>query len=254
MNPSEVSCYPRSYYADIAFFCANHMTRIFSPDPMMSIFLFDQHNGWQSHLKACIERVLLRARFEDSVAIGALVLVEKFRDSAWPKHPYPDDVYLGYFVAAYTLAHRALSRTRRPMREGFWADVFADVSSPKEIPNVTRTFVRALNYDTKISKGHFVEMRSCMYTFIRTHMTMRSGKRYERSREAVLPASPPKVFVLPPCCEEIVRRRCRSGHSSIDNSSDEGNLVPEDTNMCYMKITDRRSYDALFRSNFTSIA
>jgi hypothetical protein len=239
---------------DIAFFCANHMTRVFSWDPHRTIFLSDQHEGWQSRLEGSIERVLLRARLEDSVAVGTLVLMEKFRDSAWPKRPYPEDVYILHFMVAYALAHRALSRIRRPLREGFWADVFADIISPQQIQSATTTFVRALNYDTNINRSHFVEMRSRMYSFIRTHMAMRSGERYERSRDVVLPASLPEVFDLPPCCEEIVRRKCKSELCCSGNDSDGDKLAAENMHVRLIKIPDRRSWDALFGSSFTIIA
>jgi hypothetical protein len=198
--------YPRAYYHHIAFFCANYMTRLFSRDLM--IYTFGHHDRWQEYLQSAIERILLRARLDDSVVISAMALLERLRDSPGERPPYPDGVYLEYFVGALMAAYRITA----PPRSGlpFGIGVLRCMPTGSDLKRVQSDCVKHLNGDTHIKVDEFLEMKGRMYSFIRTHMAMRSGEIYERGLGAVDAACIP-----PPCHDEMMKRKALFDHIKL---------------------------------------
>ncbi|KAF9480528.1 hypothetical protein BDN70DRAFT_877521 [Pholiota conissans] len=194
MTQSEAFYYPRIYYRDIAFFCSNHITRIFSPT--LTIFMFDDNNGWQEHLQSVIEHILLKARLDDTIAIGAMVLLESFQQTHLLRPEYPNDVYIQYFLGAYISAHRLLSK--RGTRKGFWKDVIGGPYTERRLEKIEHNFLAMLGGHVHIDECDFVDMKRRMYGLIRTHMMLRSGEMYDQ--DCVL-----KAGDLSPCHAEMIR-------------------------------------------------
>lgn len=232
MVHSEALYYPRVYYHHIAFFCANYMTRLFSRDIM--IFTFNQHDGWQEYLQSVIERILLRARLDDSVAISAMILMERIRNLPGERPSYPNPVYLEYFVGALMASYRILE----PQRPGlpFWIDVLQGMFPARDLKRMQSDCVQRLNGNTNIDVDRFLETKGRMYSFIRTHMAMRSGEVYERGFGSADTAR------TPPCHEEMMKRKALFGHIK-------SNQPPE-----LQKISDRDFYSLLFRPTPRGIA
>ncbi|KJA28162.1 hypothetical protein HYPSUDRAFT_212134 [Hypholoma sublateritium FD-334 SS-4] len=203
MNPSEAFLFPSSYYQDIAFFCSNYMTRIFSRG--LIIFMFDENDGWQGKLRSFIESILFKSHSDDSVAIGAMVLLEAFRNGPHPRPAYPHPDYLEYFLGAYISAHHYLSR--RPMRHGFWKDVVDDLYTECELQRIEKTFASRLGGRVHIGQSGYLDMKKLMYGFVRTHMDLRSGGSYVRNR-----SSEPRD--LPPWRMSNVGRRGTLTHTT----------------------------------------
>ena len=154
------------------------MTRIFSRG--LIIFTFDQNGGWQGQLRSFIESILVKSRADDSIAIGAMVLLETFRNEPHPRSTYPHPDYLEYFLGAYITAHHYLSR--RPMRNGFWKDVTGGQYSELELLRIERTFTSSFCDCVCIEQSDYLDMKKLMYAFVRTHMDLRSGGSYNRNR------------------------------------------------------------------------
>ncbi len=123
------------------------MTRIFSRG--LIIFTFDQNGGWQGQLRSFIESILVKSRADDSVAIGAMVLLEAFRNGPRPRSTYPHPDYLEYFLGAYFTAHRHLSR--RPMRLEFSRVIVGDLYSECDYRE-SRRHLQALSAVASISE------------------------------------------------------------------------------------------------------
>jgi len=89
-----------------------------------------------------------------------------------------------------------------------------------DLKRVQLDCVKHLNGDTHIEADKFLEMKGRMYSFIRTHMAMRSGEVYERRFETVDAACTP-----PPCHDEMMKRKAlfghiKSMHPELQNTSD----------------------------------
>jgi len=114
-----------------------------------------------------IERILLRARLDDSVAISAVILIERLRDIPGKRPSYPNTVYLEYFVGALMAAYRVLE----PQRPGlpFWIDVLEGMFTASALKRMQSDCVKHLNGDTHIEVDTFMETKRRMYSFIRTY-------------------------------------------------------------------------------------
>ena len=192
------------------------------------IYTFDRHNGWQEYLQSVIERILLRARLDDSVAICAVVFIERLRDIPSERPSYPNTTYLEYFVGALMAAYRVLE----PQRPGlpFWIDVLEGMFTASDLKRMQSDCVKHLNGDTHIEVDRFMETKRRMYSFIRTHMAMRSGEVYERGFGSVDAA----CTLAPPCHDEMMKRKALFCHIK--------STQPELRN-----ISDRDFYTLLFR-------
>lgn len=190
------------------------------------IYTFGQHDGWQEYLQSVIEKILLRARLDDSVAISAMILIERLRDIPGERPSYPNAVYLEYFIGALMTAYRVLE----PQRPGlpFWIDVLQGMFTASDLKRMQSDCVQHLNGDTNIEVDEFLETKRRMYSFIRTHMAMRSGKVYEREVESA------DAACTPPCHDEMMKRKALFRHIK--------STQPE-----LHKISDRDFYTLLFR-------
>src|SRR5258708_30239661 len=92
---------------------------------------------WESQLYRCIVSVLQRSMLDESVTIGTVVLLELLSDlhqmgqftdgpdSRIKLPPYSHKDYLSYFMGAFMLAHRLLSR-EGPRDKLFWEEVIGE--------------------------------------------------------------------------------------------------------------------------------
>lgn len=218
--------YPRSYYGDISFFCANYITRLFAKDCM--IYTFDRFDGWQDHLHSFIDQCLTDARLDDSVAVGALTLLERFRNTVAHRPGYPHHIYLEYFIGAYMTSHRLLAKSTIPM--SFWLSVWGDKFSETELEHIEAEFLHNIGYPDHIESDSFTLMKQRMYSFIHTHMEMRSGHFYDREGNSHFSS------MHPPCYGEMVNRKALFTH--IRSS------LPQ-----LQAMSDREFYKSLFQSN-----
>ncbi|KAH9479485.1 hypothetical protein JR316_0008079 [Psilocybe cubensis] len=200
MNESEALYYPRSYYGDIALFFSNYITRLFAKDCM--IYTFDRYDGWQSRLYSFIDQFLASTRLDDSVAIGALTLLERFRNTVARPPSYPHRIYLCYFVGAYMASHRLLAKSADADHLPFWLSVLGERFSPAELQHAEADFLRDIGYPDHIDSHDFKSMKQRMYLFIHTHMEMRSGHFYDREV-----FSQSLVSNRPPCYIEMMKRK-----------------------------------------------
>ncbi|PPQ90780.1 hypothetical protein CVT25_010169 [Psilocybe cyanescens] len=131
------------------------------------IYIFDQYDGWQDHLHSLIDQCLIAARLDDRVAIGALTLLERFRDTVAYLPGYPHKVYLEYFVGAYMTSHRLLATI--PIPVSFWPSVFGDKFTASELEHIEAEFVHSVHHPNHIEYGAITVMKQRMYSFILTH-------------------------------------------------------------------------------------
>jgi hypothetical protein len=92
---------------------------------------------WESQLYHFIHAIFQKSMLDESVPIGTVVLLDLLGDlhkkgqivdgdkSKLVLPPFPDKDYFGYFMGAFMLAHRLISR-RGPRSEVFWEDVIGE--------------------------------------------------------------------------------------------------------------------------------
>jgi hypothetical protein len=109
-----------------------------SETPVISAAI-DGHfsSGWESQLYRFILAVFQRSMLDESVPIGTVVLLDLLGDlhsdgsiQGWLQFqtrlpPYPHRNYLSYFMGAFMLAHRLLSR-EGPRDKLFWEEVIGE--------------------------------------------------------------------------------------------------------------------------------
>ena len=190
------------------------------------IYTFGHHDGWQEYLQSVIERILLRARLDDSVAISAVILIERLRDIPGERPSYPNTIYLKYFVGALMAAYRVLELQRPCL--SFWIDVLEGMFTASALKRMQSDCVKHLNGDTHIEVDKFMEAKRRMYSFIRTHMAMRSGQVYERGVGSA------DAACIPPCHDEMMKRKALFGHI-------------KSTQLELQRFSDRDFYALLFR-------
>lgn len=157
--------------------------------------MFDENDGWQEHLQSVIDRILLKTRLDDNVAVGAMVLLEAFQQICHLSPAYPNDVYIRYFLGAYISAHRQFSMF--PIRKGFWKDVVGGSYSDQNLEQTEQNFSTMLSDRIRFTCLEFEDMKRRMYALIRTYMMLRSGETYDQDCIA-------KSGGLPPCHAEMV--------------------------------------------------
>lgn len=93
------------------------------------------------------------------------------------------------------------------MRRGFWKDVVGDLYTECELQRIKKKFASSLGGRVRIGQSGYLDMKKLMYTFVHTHMNLRSGGSYDRSR-----ASDPGD--LPPWRASNVGRRATLAHTT----------------------------------------
>ncbi|KAJ3512605.1 hypothetical protein NLJ89_g3420 [Agrocybe chaxingu] len=225
MNTAEALYYPKTYYEDITAFCASYMTALFAAD---GPYIAEQHAWWQFRLESRIQCILLDSRLDDSVPLGAMVLLEnlvrKGRQQPLQLPPYPHEDYFGCFYAAFMHAYQILCHSserntihKLPLAD-FWLDVLGKgvfslpdlermedniisqltpaANSGKTTPQTSSLLVRT---GARIHPQSFLNMKANMYAFIYLRMSLRL-KRFCGPPDREWPLE------FPPCHEEMMKR------------------------------------------------
>ena len=190
----------------------------------------------ESHLYYFILAILQNARLDESVTIGTVVLLDLLADlykmgqikegnkSRLVLPPYPHQDHLSYFLGAFMLAHRLLSRDG-PRNEVFWKNVMG-LHEVKKLENDLRDMLEDnINYypppqippddpayqfyyagDILIRPNAFIprlryfKTKATMYAHIRVRMTSRGEPpaNYPHTTRSNL------TWYLPPCHDYMI--------------------------------------------------
>ena len=221
---------------------------------------------WESQLYRCIISVLQRSMLDESVTIGTVVLLDLLGDlqqmgeftdgphSRLQLPPYPHKDYLSFFMGAFMLAHRLLSR-EGPRDKQFWEEVIGEdgIRTLGEVNDLEDDFREMLedvindyppppispedptyhfhySGDVVIRSNPFIhrlrylKMKTTMYSHIRLRMTTRGEEILmvhpivRRKREIAL--------YYPPCHQYMVDQlvffaQTRREYPQLEDASDE---------------------------------
>lgn len=210
-------------------------------DTPLIVAAIDGHfsSDWECRLYHVIHSVFQNSLLDESVAIGTVVLLNllgdlykkgQFVDGERSKlrlPPYPHEDYASYFMGAFMLAYRLLSRNK-PVVDGYWKEVMGELAS-EDVSNMEsnfRTLLEAnINYysppltsphdpayyaedltvpsNAFIARLRYLRTKSAMYSHIRLLMTSRGEEAFNiyTDGKQQLPA-----LHFPPCADQMIEK------------------------------------------------
>jgi hypothetical protein len=219
----------------------NLASTLLKSDTPLIVAGIDGHfsSDWECRLYHLVHSVLQNSLLDDSVAIGSVVLLSllgdlhakgQFVDGERSKLnllPFPHEKYESYFMGAFMLAYRLLSRNK-PVKDGYWEQVSGELAS-EDVSIVEcnfRTLLEAnINYYTPplisphdpayyaedltvpsnafIARLRYLRTKSSMYSLIRMLMVSRGEEAlnvYTGGKQEL------PTLHFPPCADQMIEK------------------------------------------------